>query len=385
MRTIFVTVDPAFPPVSGAELRAWQNVKAASELGQVLLLSFGRPKPHSPPPGIAVGHIRGMHPADIWRSDFDVTYPNETLADFRAIAESFKPDVVVLESLPLANLVGTVKVRTRALVIDLHNVESDLAAQAVQIASDSRTRCELQTRVRRIRETESQAAAAADTIWVCSSQDRERLIENGLNVKPIHVVPNGIPRGDSVQAWPPRDNYRREPILLFLGHLAYPPNVEGALALFELMPLVWKRIPGARLILAGRNPHPAIARRSQAGRIDLIGNPSSVAPLLSNANFAVLPLQRGGGTRIKALEAIAWGLPLVATARAVEGLSLENGIHVTIAETSHEFASAICDLAENPDRYESQRIAARRHVLNKFGPDAIRASVHEGLRLALDA
>jgi glycosyltransferase involved in cell wall biosynthesis len=98
-----------------------------------------------------------------------------------------------------------------------------------------------------------------------------------------------------------------------------------------------------------------------------------------------MPLQRGGGTRIKALEAIAWGLPVVATARAVEGLGLENAIHVSIAETGKEFVSAICDLCENPARYEAQRIAARRFILKVFGQDAIRTAVHSALREALQA
>jgi len=151
------------------------------------------------------------------------------------------------------------------------------------------------------------------------------------------------------------------------------------------MPALWDRIPGARLVLAGRNPHPEILARSQLGKIDVIANPSSTSSLLVSADLALMPLQRGGGTRIKALEAIAWGLPVVATARAVEGLKLENGIHVSIAQTGKEFVLAICDLCKNPARYEAQRIAARRYVLKEFGEEAIRTAVHRALRQALQA
>jgi len=385
MRTLFVTVDPAFPPTSGGELRTWQNVEAASECGPVLLLSIGRPAPRNPPPGIAIGQISGMDASEVWRSDFDVTYPAEIIEQFCLAAANFRPDVIVLESLPLANLAHVAKGYTQALIIDLHNVESDLAAQAVQSANDPETRRAMETRVRRIRATENRAAAVADMLWVCSSLDSNRLIRDGVNVKRIYVVPNGIPRPDSIQDRPPRYEYCRRPTLVFIGHLGYSPNIEAAFSLFGIMPALWHRLAGARLILAGRNPHPVIASRSLPGRIDVIPNPSSTSPLLLTADLAVMPLRRGGGTRIKALEAIAWGLPVVATGRAVEGLQLENGIHVSIAETVEEFVSAICDLCKNSTRYESQRIAARRHVLKEFGPDAVRTAVHGGLRLALQA
>jgi glycosyltransferase involved in cell wall biosynthesis len=381
MRTLFATVDPAFPPTSGAELRSWQNVKAASELGPVLLLSIGPPKPGIALPGIEVGHIAGMDAAEVFRSDFDVTFSAATIDQFRSAAANFQPDAIVLESLPLANLASVVRDYTRTLILDLHNVESDLAAQEVQLTKELDTRRAVEARARRIRSIEQRAAAVADGLWVCSALDRDRLVKDGANGKRIFVVPNGVPHADSIQERPPNNDYRQRPILLFIGHLYYPPNVEAALYLSKLMPALWDRIAGARLVLAGRNPHSVISRKSQPGKIDVIANPSSMAPLLLSAHLAVMPLQRGGGTRIKALEAIAWGLPLVATARAVEGLQLENGMHVSIAETAGAFVAAICDLCENSARYESQRIAARRHVMANFGPEAIRRAVHMGLQL----
>jgi hypothetical protein len=75
----------------------------------------------------------------------------------------------------------------------------------------------------------------------------------------------------------------------------------------------------------------------------------------------------------------------VATARAIEGLQLEDGIHVRIAETAGAFVTAICELCENSALYDSQRLAARNHVMKYFGPEAIRLAVHAGLRHALPA
>jgi len=385
MKTLFVTVDAAFPPISGADLRSWQNARAASVLGPVLLLSIGPPRPEIPPSGIKIDRLSGMEPSAVWRNDFDVTYSAEVVNRLRSVAADFQPDVIVLESLPLTNLANFVRSFTRALVIDLHNIESDLVAQMIPISRDSERRRAIEDRAKRIHSIERRAAALADALWVCSSTDRDRLLRDGFPANRIFVVPNGVPRPNSIQNRPPNNERRVRPMLLFLGHLSYPPNVEAALALLGLMPVLWNRIAGARLVLAGRNPHPAILRRFQPGRIDIIANPASISSHLLAADLAVMPLQRGGGTRIKVLEAMAWGLPIVATARAVEGLHLENGIHVSIAETTDEFVTAICELCQDDARYQSQRLAGRQHVMTNFGPELIQAAVHAGLRFAMAA
>ena len=385
MNTLFVTVDPAYPPISGVDLRSWQNVTAASELGLVLLASIGRPGPEIPPAGIEIGHIAGTDTSEVWRRDFDVQFSPETIAQFRAISERFQPDVTVLESLPLCGLAAVAREFSQGLVIDLHNVESDLVAQSARRQTDPETRSLLESQARQIAAVEQKAAAVADMLWVCSAIDRDHLVRDGADARKICVVPNGIPRPEGIPDWLPRKETGRQPSLLFIGHLGYLPNIEAALALIEIMPALWERIAGARLILAGRNPHPVITSRAQSGKITVVANPVSTSTLLAGADLAVMPLLQGGGTRIKALEAIAWGLPIVATARAVEGLQLEDKVHVRIAETKREFVTAICDLCENPELYESQRIAARRHVLDNFGPEVIRRVLQGGLRLALQS
>jgi glycosyltransferase involved in cell wall biosynthesis len=381
MRTLFVTVDPAFPPISGADLRSWQNALAASELGPVLLLSLGQSGPHSPPSGIAIEYIAGMDPSHIWGSDFDVRFPARAIEQFRSICARFQPDVIVLESLPLANLSVVARECSQAVIIDLHNVESDLVAQDAQLEPRIEIRRALEMRASRIAALEQRAGVLTNMLWVCSSIDRQRLVCMGVDEKRICVIPNGIPHSGSKAVWRPCKEKSGPLTLLFIGHLHYPPNIEAALLLVDLMPAVRERIPDAKLILAGRNPHPAISGRSHPGKIDVVANPISTAPILSAAHLAIMPLRRGGGTRIKALEAIAWGLPVVATARAVEGLYLEDRVHVRIAESASTFVSAICDLSESSARYESQRVAAIHHVMAKFGPGIIRDEVHAALRL----
>jgi glycosyltransferase involved in cell wall biosynthesis len=324
-----------------------------------------------------------MEPLEIWSSDFDVTFPAEVIRQFRSLCLQFRPDVIVLESLPLFNLVVVAKECARAVIIDLHNVESDLVAQEVGLNQNLEAVLRIEAQAKRIRALEQRATSLADVAWVCSSVDRDRLVRNGTCERQIAVVPNGIPRAESVQPRPQRNHDRSTPVLLFLAHLGYPPNIDAALFLVELMPVLWRHLADARLILAGRNPHPAVVSKSKPGKIDVIADPGSTSSLLLSADLAVMPLQRGGGTRIKALEAMAWGLPIVATARAVEGLQLQDGVHVSIAETRSEFVAAICALCVDSVQYESQYLTAQKHLMTCFGPEVVRAAVYGGLRQAL--
>ena len=129
MKTLFVTGDPAFPPISGVDLRIWQNARAAAELGPVMLASIDIPRSAVPPPGVQIRHISGMDIFEVWAADFDAIFSTRTREQLRSTCAEFQPDIIVLESLPLVNLARVAGECTQALIIDLHNVESELVAQ----------------------------------------------------------------------------------------------------------------------------------------------------------------------------------------------------------------------------------------------------------------
>jgi glycosyltransferase involved in cell wall biosynthesis len=375
MKTLFATVWPAFPPISGADLRTWQSAKAASELGPVLLASTVRPQPEVPPPGVEIRHICG------WKnSDFELIFSPDAIEQFKALCSDFRPDVIILESLHLINLLAVARQSTKTLIIDMHNVESDLVAQDAEGELDSEVIRAIAKLTERIRALEQSAIFRADRTWVCSSDDRDRLVKHGADATRIEIIPNGIPFPESIQFRPQIKGRCRQPKILFIGHLHYQPNIDAALWLVDLVPEIWKRIPDAQMIVAGRNPHPALLSKAQPGKITVVADPVSTSVLIQSATVTAIPLQRGGGTRIKILEALAWGLPVVAMARAAEGLQLQDGVHLRIAETAVEFVTAICDLCTDPESFESQRQAARQHVMANFGPDVIAARIQKALQ-----
>ena len=389
-RSLVLTVDPAVPPISGAELRNWQNAKALSDFGQVRLVSF-RPM-HWPAQlsgdriecvALAEIHQQGGPPHTRRRSSIDVRITRSALARLTALVDEFKPDAILVEGIPLFPFLEYLRPLTPNLVLDMHNIESDLGAQIERRTLSSRVFAELTGGdAARIRKLEQQAVGIADRVWVCSESDRQRLLRLYGGVAAVHVVPNGIPRPETIPdelTQPPGKN-NGWPIILFVGHLAYPPNVNAVHALAHgVLPLVLADFPAARLILGGRSPTEDILALATRPGIDLVANPEEVSTLYTKAHLTVVPLVHAGGTRIKILEAMAHGLPVVATPLAVDGLELAEGTEVLVADDHRGLADHVRSLCDDSRRSEALRRNARRAVVERFGAAVIAAAVRNAI------
>ncbi len=136
--------------------------------------------------------------------------------------------------------------------------------------------------------------------------------------------------------------------VLFIGSLGYPPNVEAATLLANAVAPLLAHLPHLRVTVAGREPSNELRRRLAGDpRIDLIADPSDLAPLYAEALAVVVPLRAGGGTKFKTIEAFAYGRPVISTAEGVRGLGAEAGRHYLPAETASEFAAAVSRLAHD--------------------------------------
>jgi glycosyltransferase involved in cell wall biosynthesis len=124
-----------------------------------------------------------------------------------------------------------------------------------------------------------------------------------------------------------------------------------------------------------------IRRLAADGKLELVADPPDVSPYLARAHIAAVPLTTGGGTRLKILEAMAAGVPVVATPLAAEGLALLDGVHIRLAETDEDFVDRIEALCAGRDQWEAQRVKARQHALEAFGPPVIARAVIAGLGL----
>ncbi|MEM9594982.1 MAG: glycosyltransferase [Acidobacteriota bacterium] len=151
--------------------------------------------------------------------------------------------------------------------------------------------------------------------------------------------------------------------LLFVGTLSYLPNRAAAKELAEeILPLLRRGSLEVRLRLIGRRPPPDIALLARLQGVELVTDALDLEPHYAWAHQVVLPLRAGGGTRIKILEAFAAGVPVVATAMAADGLRVQDGEELLIAESAEALAEASLRLLRSPDLAGSMARRAFRWV-----------------------
>ena len=152
----------------------------------------------------------------------------------------------------------------------------------------------------------------------------------------MSVVPNTVEVPETVERAPRSPTLR----LLFVGNLGDEPNVDAALWIAgELMPRLRRDGSPVELRIAGSHPLPEVAALAGTG-IEIHADPLDLAPHYAWADLALAPIRAGGGTRIKILEAFAARVPVVATPVGAEGLAVQDGEHLLLADDSNDFATA---------------------------------------------
>ena len=194
--------------------------------------------------------------------------------------------------------------------------------------------------------TEQRALDDADWVAVCSELDARTLAARGPKAA-LRVVPNSFP---ALPALLPRP-WRPPARALFLGTMTYHPNEDAALYFCqEILPLVRRELDGAiTLDIVGKGPSQRVRDLAEADRVTVAGGVPAVEPHYATADFVVVPIRYGGGTRIKILEALALGRPVVSTTIGAEGLDLRDGTDILLADTPTDFAQHCVALARDPD------------------------------------
>ena len=285
----------------------------------------------------------------------------------RELARTWKPDVVQLHSQIASVYCGDIPEVPRVLMV--------YEPGAAHVAAGRRG---LSPRLDEAvwRRFERRALRDADTTVALTVRDREALLELGQPAR-IDVIPLGI----DIPA-EPLDAQGRDEVVCFVGNFRHTPNVDAARRLATaIFPRVAAERPEARLRLVGAEPPPKILALA-AERIDVAASVPDVMPELDRAAVVAIPLRLGGGMRVKTLEALAAGKAVVASAAAVEGLDLTDGVQIRLAEDDESFAAAIVALLESPERRVRLGGAARAWAERNAGWES-RVDEHERLLRSL--
>ncbi|RFF28165.1 glycosyltransferase [Wenzhouxiangella sp. 15181] len=249
--------------------------------------------------------------------------------------------------------------------VDLHFLREERLAQ---LCGDDKARRTAQ----RTRKSELTLIRQCDTTLVVSPAEKE-LLDQLVPEARIQVLSNIHHIHGRSRAWA----HRRD--LMFVGGFQHPPNLDAVEWLIdEIMPLVRSEIPDVRLhIIGSRMPESLRERRSNG--VVIHGYVADLTPYLEGCRLSVAPLRYGAGVKGKVNQAMAWGLPVVATRCAAEGMYLEDGKDVLIADTSESFAEAIVRAYSDEALWTRLSDGGLANVEEHFSFDAARRAINEML------
>jgi len=184
-----------------------------------------------------------------------------------------------------------------------------------------------------------------DLVVTVSETDRDTLLQEDDSL-PVCVVPNGVDV-DCYEA--AAENHKGNAhVLIFVASMDSASNNDGALYFLDtIYPLVKSKYPDTCIYLVGRRPGRQLSAYHNNSDIFVTGEVADVLPYYASAAVVVVPLRSGGGTRLKILEAMAAGLPVVSTSIGSEGLAVEDNRHLLLADDPGTFADRIMLLFEN--------------------------------------
>jgi glycosyltransferase involved in cell wall biosynthesis len=278
----------------------------------------------------------------------------------RAILQTLQPDLIVAHRTGVTGALIRLRQPLPPVALDLEDIDHIKIMRFHRDPVTNRVgwRARLGSLIARL--SERHAALFASITMVCSDTDRTEL-EKVARRAHITMVPNTAREREPL---PPSF----EPVALFVGVAYYPPNREAIEWLVsDIWPRVREKVPDARLIIAGEGAKEIIGNKQTPG-IEVVGFAPDLDLYYQKAGFAVCPIRRGSGTRIKIIEASFYNRATVATTIGAEGLTLAPGEEILIADEAHSFADACVVLLQNTDQRVAIGRAARAKAMKNYAP-----------------
>jgi len=227
------------------------------------------------------------------------------------------------------------------------------------------TRWKLARRARRLHDFEAKLLGQVDAVTAVSAVEARILKEMNGNVTVI-PAPNGV--DDDIFLADPPDLSSRERSIFFCGSLSYKPNADAVrFWAQDIAPCLQADLPGTELLVAGGDaPQDIRDMANDTGPVRLLGHVADISSCFRQYRAMLNCMRLGGGTNLKLLEAMAHGMACVSTTLGAEGIDVENGTHISIADSPDDLARAIVRLLRDDDHAESLASNARQLAKNRY-------------------
>ncbi|MGJ8642177.1 MAG: glycosyltransferase [Luteolibacter sp.] len=285
-------------------------------------------------------------------------------------------DLVICDFLFPATNFRNIKSKTPVILFQ-HNMEAMIWKRLAESSSNPIKRFYLNVQFRRFDKWEAKLSQILDGV-ITVSDDDTRYARSQYKLDNVRGhVPTGVDAGHFA---PRKEILTDGNVIGFLGSMDWMANIQAVGYFVEkIYPRIRQANPDARFVVIGRNPPGSIKNLAKNdSSITVTGSVEDVRPYLKECDLMVVPLLTGGGTRIKILEAMAMGVPVVSTTIGAEGLELVGGVDLEIADDADGFADVTTTLLSDTERRRALADAAHARLVRENGWDTV---IDEFLRL----
>jgi glycosyltransferase involved in cell wall biosynthesis len=378
------------PPNNGSKLRAWHLIEELARRHEISLVSFAEGgeateeniaalkdycasvrvvsgNPHKPEGGLS------------WRGYFS-DMPRSYAQTYNPRMAAYALDAATRAEAMLAFQIGTAVyfrgIHRMPLVFD----EADASVIRDGSAKNGHTPGWRQRITwRKYAAFTRHLVSSSSRTTVVSDAERQCLGEAGCDTSRIAVVPNGVAR-----QYLDYEEPKQKGSLIYTGSLTYEPNFDAVqYFLTDIFPRVRKVRGDAMLTVTGSYAGVPIQRLPPT-RVSLTGLVPDIRPHVARAEVCIVPLRLGGGTRLKILEAMALGTPVVSTSKGAEGLDVKHGEHLLIADDPDAFARAVVDLLDHPEKARTLATNARRLIAWRYTWNRVASQLDQVLQDAVE-
>ena len=376
-------VTPTLPvPTSGGRTRVFNLIRKLAKSHRVSVISYVQPEEQEMISEIIpycnqleLVPFEGFKALSKWqnrltgwyrilfrrRPRYAETFPLPKMeAPLQRLIRENRFDVAVFESLLVAELSTTIQDIPAVLVEQ--NVESSVAKRLYTNADNIVHKLRDWLTWRKLLRYEVKWLRRFSVCVTVSEDDAEK-VQSLAPKTDVYVVPNGV----DIQHFTMNESERDSNTLLFFGTLNYGPNLDGLLWFCdEIWPRIQLTNPHIKLDIVGLNPTPEVISLEKLKGVHVTGFVPDIRTKLWSATIGVVPLRIGGGTRLKILESLATGCPVISTTIGAEGLSLVDGEHLLIRDTHDQFAQGVADLLDSVSLRKRLSKAGRLVVEQKY-------------------
>lgn len=383
MRILFLATWFPYPPDNGSRIRTYYLLKSLAKRHDVYLVSLFQED--SDPANIE--HLRdictvvSVHPSRWFkpgtlksalgffsrrpRSMVDTYDPAVKSAVEKAIKE-VNPDVLIASTLGMVEYVPNgMEIPS---VLEEHNCEFAVLERNAKSYGSAFKRLRYDIGWRKFARWEADICRSFSKVVMVSEGDRDLMLRAAPDLVNMEVVPNGV----DTDHYDPAQRRPEPSTLIYNGAVTYGANLDAVRHYAaDIYPLLRDRIDGIKLRVTGRSKGVDLTGIADCSGIEFTGYVNDIRDVLATCSICIVPLRQGGGSRLKILEAMAAGVPVVSTRVGAEGVEAADGEHLLIADTPGDFADCVSQLLSDHTLASSITSSARKLVEDKYSWTAL--------------